>query len=221
MIEGLLTIGETLQAAAAQGLDLTERTFRYYGVMGLLPAPLKRPSGQEDARVRYYPGTVIDRLLEIRDLQAQGWSLKQIKTWFERGAEKNRVPDSPPSAPALPPREGLLERGPLPLVAVLVAHLDQMASGGALSAEARSRLGRLAAALDETSARIDALPAVGVLQRPRAALLESIDDMAAVTRALQRGKKHDVDPRAALERASRRFRAAADTLRAWKRLLSV
>lgn len=68
--------------AAERGLELTERTFRYYAVVGLLPKPLKRPGGVEDARVHYYPADIIDRLLQIRTLQSQGYSLKQIKSWL-------------------------------------------------------------------------------------------------------------------------------------------
>lgn len=90
MSEELLTLEGVLSRAAAVGLELSERTFRYYAVMGLLPAPVKRPSGTEDARVHYYPAEIIDLLLEIRNLQAQGYSLKQIKAWLEMKPESPR-----------------------------------------------------------------------------------------------------------------------------------
>lgn len=82
MTASLLTLPEVLAVAAERGLELTERTFRYYAVVGLLPKPLKSPGGHEDARVHYYPPDIVDRLLQIRTLQSQGYSLKQIKSWL-------------------------------------------------------------------------------------------------------------------------------------------
>ena len=75
-----LDLDEILERANQMGLKLTERTFRYYGVLGLLPHPVK---GAEDARVRYYPETVLETLQTIRELQQEGYSLKQIKRQLE------------------------------------------------------------------------------------------------------------------------------------------
>ena len=86
MSDDLLTLEEILQEASRLELDLSERTFRYYGVMGLLPKPIRRP-GSGDARVHYYAREVIlKRLSDIRQLQSQGYSLKQIKKIFEAPA---------------------------------------------------------------------------------------------------------------------------------------
>ncbi len=79
----LLTMEEAVAVAASQGLEISQRTFRYYAVMGLLPPSSQSPSGTEDGRVNYYPPDVVDRLLTIRRLQAEGYSLKQIRTWID------------------------------------------------------------------------------------------------------------------------------------------
>ena len=77
MAQALLSLEEVLEQAHQIGLEVSERTFRYYAVLGLLPSPVKRPEG--DARVHYYPPEILDRLRQIRHLQAQGHSLKQVK----------------------------------------------------------------------------------------------------------------------------------------------
>ena len=74
-----------LERAQASGLDVTERTLRYYSVQGLLPAPTRGASEAADRRVRYYPESVLARLGEIRDLQQQGYSLRQIRDYLGLG----------------------------------------------------------------------------------------------------------------------------------------
>lgn len=86
MNDTLLTLEDVLRQAGGIGLDLSERTFRYYSVMGLLPKPIKRPGGSGDARVHYYGEDIMQRLQEIRSLQQQGYSLKQIKDYFRVAA---------------------------------------------------------------------------------------------------------------------------------------
>lgn len=88
----LLSLEEVLQRSAQRGLEISERTFRYYVVLGLLPKPLKKVG--EDARVHFYPAAILDRLQEIRGLQEQGFSLKQIKKYVEE-------PPPPPELPLL------------------------------------------------------------------------------------------------------------------------
>lgn len=82
----LLTLEEVLARCEQQGLEVSERTFRYYAVLGLLPRPVKRPDG--DARVHYYEPHVLERLAEIRKLQADGHSLKQVKKLLESSGER-------------------------------------------------------------------------------------------------------------------------------------
>ena len=81
----LLSLEEVLQQAEQLGLEVSERTFRYYAVLGLLPRPLKRPN--TDARVHYYQPDILDRLSQIRNLQAQGHSLKQVKKHLEAAGQ--------------------------------------------------------------------------------------------------------------------------------------
>lgn len=81
----LLSLEEVLQQAEQLGLEVSERTFRYYAVLGLLPRPLKRPN--TDARVHYYQPDILDRLSQIRNLQAQGHSLKQVKKHLEASGQ--------------------------------------------------------------------------------------------------------------------------------------
>ena len=95
----LLTLEDVLREASTVGLELTERTFRYYTVLGLFPRPVKRPTA--DGRVHFYPPEILDRLREIKRLQTEGFSLKQIKARFGGPA-----PQPPPPEP--PPREGAL-----------------------------------------------------------------------------------------------------------------
>ncbi|MHB2021257.1 MAG: MerR family transcriptional regulator [Candidatus Xenobia bacterium] len=73
-----LTIEQVLEEAATQGVQLSERTFRYYAALGLLP-PTERPPEHGDGRCQYYPPTTVEKLMTIRRLQAEGYSLKQIK----------------------------------------------------------------------------------------------------------------------------------------------
>lgn len=83
MESGLLSLEDVLAESEKLELDVSERTFRYYAVLGLLPRPVKRPPGSGDARVHYYEASILDRLRQIRSLQAEGHSLKQVKKLLE------------------------------------------------------------------------------------------------------------------------------------------
>ena len=83
MESGLLSLEDVLLEAEKLELEVSERTFRYYAVLGLLPRPVKRPPGSGDARVHFYEPSILDRLRQIRSLQAEGHSLKQVKKLLE------------------------------------------------------------------------------------------------------------------------------------------
>ena len=83
MESGLLSLEDVLAECERLALDVSERTFRYYSVLGLLPRPVKRPPGSGDARVHYYEPSILERLRQIRSLQADGHSLKQVKKLLE------------------------------------------------------------------------------------------------------------------------------------------
>ncbi len=87
MESGLLSLEDVLAESEKLGLEVSERTFRYYAVLGLLPRPVKRPPGSGDARVHYYEVGILDRLRQIRGLQAEGHSLKQVKKLLEVTSE--------------------------------------------------------------------------------------------------------------------------------------
>ncbi len=79
----MLSLEDVLAESEKLDLEVSERTFRYYSVLGLLPRPVKRPPGSGDARVHYYEPSILDRLRHIRSLQAEGHSLKQVKKLLE------------------------------------------------------------------------------------------------------------------------------------------
>lgn len=83
MESGLLSLEDVLAECERLELDVSERTFRYYAVLGILPRPVKRPPGSGDARVHYYEPSILERLRQIRSLQADGHSLKQVKKLLE------------------------------------------------------------------------------------------------------------------------------------------
>lgn len=83
MESGLLSLEDVLAESEKLDLEVSERTFRYYAVLGLLPRPVKRPPGSGDARVHYYEPSILERLRQIRSLQAEGHSLKQVKKLLE------------------------------------------------------------------------------------------------------------------------------------------
>ena len=58
----------------AQRADISPPTIRYYGAIGLLPAPSRSTSGY-----RRYPESAIEQLRFIRRAQALGFSLDEIR----------------------------------------------------------------------------------------------------------------------------------------------
>lgn len=91
MESGLLSLEDVLAESEKLDLEVSERTFRYYAVLGLLPRPVKRPPGSSDARVHYYEPSILDRLRQIRSLQAEGHSLKQVKKLLEASAGQSAL----------------------------------------------------------------------------------------------------------------------------------
>lgn len=78
-----LTLPDLVARAAAQGLDVPERTVRFYVTKGLLPAPVKAPFEGADGRVAWFPLEALRRLKRIGQLKAQGMSLEQIARALE------------------------------------------------------------------------------------------------------------------------------------------
>jgi DNA-binding transcriptional MerR regulator len=84
------TSEEVLAEARTLGLDIAERKLKYYVTVGILPRPQRRPSGAEgdiDGRMAYFPPETIERLVEIKKLQDSGFTLPQIKNYFNKAID--------------------------------------------------------------------------------------------------------------------------------------
>ncbi len=80
------TSEEILQKSEELGLDLSDRKIKYYVTLGILPKPVRNPleaKGNVDGRVAYFPPDTLERLSKIKDLQDSGFTLPQIKKYFE------------------------------------------------------------------------------------------------------------------------------------------
>ena len=82
--ERYLSTEEVLAESRKLGLEVSERTLKYYVSLGLLPKPGKHPSGQVDRRVLFFPAEVLSTLEQIRRLKQEGFSLEQVRQ-FQAG----------------------------------------------------------------------------------------------------------------------------------------
>lgn len=71
----------------SQRADTTVRTIRYYGTLGVLPAPTR------DGRKAFYGDRHLRRLELIRTLQEHGYSLADIDRWLRRHADGDTQDD--------------------------------------------------------------------------------------------------------------------------------
>ncbi|MDQ7822376.1 MAG: MerR family transcriptional regulator [Candidatus Eremiobacteraeota bacterium] len=81
-----LTSEEIMKEAEALGIPLVERKLKYYVTLGLLEKPARNPrnAGMElDGRVAYFSVGTLERLRKIKELQDSGFTLPQIKKYFE------------------------------------------------------------------------------------------------------------------------------------------
>lgn len=91
MARDYLSQDELLEQARELGLDLTERTLKFYTARGLVPRPEKKPFPAADGRVAYFHRDVLRRLRRIEQLKAQGFKLEQIRKLLEqKGGESLR-----------------------------------------------------------------------------------------------------------------------------------
>ncbi len=81
-----LSLEQLVQEARTAGLDVSERTVKFYTTRGLLPKPSKAPYPGADGRVSYYPATALRKLRRIHQLKAQGFTLEQIAKFLEQRA---------------------------------------------------------------------------------------------------------------------------------------
>jgi len=77
-----LSSGEVIAEARRLGIEVSERTLRYYVSLGLLPKPGRHPSEGVDQRILFFPGDVLERVEEIRRLKDSGFTLEQIRQFL-------------------------------------------------------------------------------------------------------------------------------------------
>ncbi|MEW6277933.1 MAG: MerR family transcriptional regulator [Candidatus Eremiobacterota bacterium] len=84
MARDYLTLSELYEQAQELGLELSERTLKYYMARGLLPKPEKAPFPDADGRVSYFHRDSLKRVRRIVQLKNQGLTLDQIRKVLER-----------------------------------------------------------------------------------------------------------------------------------------
>lgn len=77
--EAVLSTEEVIAGARRSGIEISERTIKYYVSLGLLPRPGRHPSEHVDRRVLFFPPEVLGTLERIRDLKDSGLTLEQIR----------------------------------------------------------------------------------------------------------------------------------------------
>lgn len=70
---------ELLYALEHEGMEVTERTIRFWISKGILEQPLRKPFKHADGRKKYFPTRVVGEIADILRLQEEGWKLTQIK----------------------------------------------------------------------------------------------------------------------------------------------
>lgn len=92
MARDYLTQEELLDQARELGLDLSERTLKFYTTRGLVPKPEKKPFPSADGRVAYFHRDSLRRLRRIEQLKSQGFKLEQIRKLLDqKGGESLRL----------------------------------------------------------------------------------------------------------------------------------
>ncbi len=84
--ERLLTSEQVIAEARQRGVEISERTLKYYVSQGLVPHPERHPSSTVDRRVLFYTAGVPEVLTEIRRLQESGLTLQQIRQFLAGSA---------------------------------------------------------------------------------------------------------------------------------------
>lgn len=74
-----LTQEELLKELEQTGIDLPQRTLRFWVAKNLLPQPLRKPYRGADGRVGYYSRDILAVISRILSLQDQGYKLSQIQ----------------------------------------------------------------------------------------------------------------------------------------------
>ncbi|MGE0489276.1 MAG: MerR family transcriptional regulator [Vulcanimicrobiota bacterium] len=72
-----------LEELRSMGLEVSDRTVKYYVAKGLLPKPIHNPYVGADGRVGFFPRDSVKRLRRILQLKNQGFKLTQIRQVLE------------------------------------------------------------------------------------------------------------------------------------------
>ncbi len=78
-----LTSDEVIETALKLGHNISDRKLKYYVTLGIIAKPVRNPYGGIDGRVAYYHASVLQRIAKIKELQDSGFTLPQIKKYFE------------------------------------------------------------------------------------------------------------------------------------------
>lgn len=70
---------ELMYALEHEGMEVAERTIRFWISKGILEQPLRKPFKHADGRKKYFPTRVVGEISDILRLQEEGWKLTQIK----------------------------------------------------------------------------------------------------------------------------------------------
>ncbi|MCA9779436.1 MAG: MerR family transcriptional regulator, partial [Candidatus Eremiobacteraeota bacterium] len=87
---------ELMYALEHEGMEVAERTIRFWISKGVLEQPLRKPYKHADGRKKYFPTRVVGEIADILRLQEEGWKLAQIK----RRLRTSVKPASPEAAGA-------------------------------------------------------------------------------------------------------------------------
>ena len=82
-----------MYALEHEGMEVAERTIRFWISKGVLEQPLRKPYKHADGRKKYFPTRVVGEIADILRLQDEGWKLTQIKRRL-RNPVKPASPDA-------------------------------------------------------------------------------------------------------------------------------
>jgi hypothetical protein len=81
----VLSLPELLEALREQrGIEITEYTLEHYRRNNVLPRPVRRRHGGVTQAV--YPAWFVDAIAHLKDMQAQGKTLDEIRPWMQSWA---------------------------------------------------------------------------------------------------------------------------------------
>lgn len=87
-----LTQDELLAELEQAGINLPERTLRFWVSHGVIPSPVKKPFRGADGRVGYYARETLTLVPQVLKLRDEGWKLRQIKARLEEPQKPERQP---------------------------------------------------------------------------------------------------------------------------------